>query len=662
MSAATAYDRLLDALHEHGSRVRANGVSATAQCPAHDDRNPSLSVRPIEGSVLLHCHAGCRVDDILAGLKLGARDLYDEPAGARYNYTDPAGKVLRTVHRSPQKAFRQSGDTTGTPPLYRLPAVAQARQDGTTVYVVEGEKDVHALESVGAVATCSPMGASNAGRADWTPLTGAHVVLMPDRDQAGQRYASDVLAALDGKAASVRVALPKVGKDAADHVAAGYGLEELEPVEVETPTPTGPVTVTLSSVMPELVTWVWPGRLPGGKISVLDGDPSVGKSTMAVDWAARVSTGTPWPDGSPCVAGDVLVMSAEDGLADTIRPRLDAAGGDADRVHSLRAIHFRDDDGNLRERAITLADTDVIEQAVRRHHARLVIVDVLMAYLPTGTDSHKDQDIRTVLARVAAVAEDTGCCVLLLRHMNKTSGGNVLYRGGGSIGIVGAARAAYVAAPDPDDDTGTKRVLACTKNNLAPMPASLAYQLTPASNGTASVSWQGETATSAATLLSVLSSSDERTERDEAVEWLLAYLEHHGGTVKRAEAIRDAKRDGIAQRTLERARDRAGIRSERAGFGQGADWTTEATVLPFAPQSRHSRQAPEAGATGANGGATVAGPTPEADPTGDTQPDVGTCSRCQQPRARLDGFDRRGRPACTDCSETTAPTKMKGHT
>ncbi len=381
-----------------------------------------------------------------------------------------------------------------------------------------------------------------------------------------------------------------------------------QPVEVETPTPTGPVTVTLSSVMPELVTWVWPGRLPGGKISVLDGDPSVGKSTMAVDWAARVSTGTPWPDGSPCVAGDVLVMSAEDGLADTIRPRLDAAGGDADRVHSLRAIHFRDDDGNLRERAITLADTDAIEQAVRRHHARLVIVDVLMAYLPTGTDSHKDQDIRTVLARVATIAEDTGCCVLLLRHMNKTSGGNVLYRGGGSIGIVGAARAAYVAAPDPDDETGTKRVLACTKNNLAPMPASLAYQLTPANNGTASVTWQGETTTSAATLLSVLSSSDERTERDEAVEWLLAYLEHHGGTVKRAEAIRDAKRDGIAQRTLERARDGAGVRSERAGFGQGADWTTEATVLPFAPQSRHSRQALEAGATGANGGATVKRP------------------------------------------------------
>jgi len=136
------------------------------------------------------------------------------------------------VHRSPQKDFRQSGDTKGTAPLYRLSAVTQAVQDGTTVYVCEGEKDVHAVESLGAVATTSPMGASNAHRADWSPLHGAHVVLVPDRDQAGKRYASDVLALLDGLAASVRVALPKAGKDAADHVAAGHGLEELVPVEL----------------------------------------------------------------------------------------------------------------------------------------------------------------------------------------------------------------------------------------------------------------------------------------------------------------------------------------------------------------------------------------------------------------------------------------------
>lgn len=229
---SAAYDRLLDALGEHGSIVRANGTSAMVQCPAHDDRNPSLSVRRIEGSVLLHCHSGCHTDDVLAALGLTKTDLYDNPAGARYDYRDAAGKVLRTVHRSPQKDFRQSGDTKGRAPLYRLSVVTQAVQDGTTVYVCEGEKDVHAVESLGAVATTSPMGAGNAHRADWTPLAGAHVVLVPDRDDGGKRYASDVLALLDGKAASARVALPRVGNDAADHVAAGYGLEELEPAEL----------------------------------------------------------------------------------------------------------------------------------------------------------------------------------------------------------------------------------------------------------------------------------------------------------------------------------------------------------------------------------------------------------------------------------------------
>lgn len=205
--------------------MKANGVSATAQCPAHDDRDPSLSVRKIEESVLLHCHAGCQADDVLTALRLTARDLYDEPRGATYHYDDG-----RLVHRSPEKQFRQSGNTKGGA-LYRRSKVTAAVAAGQTIYVLEGEKDVHALEGVGAVACCSPMGASNAHKADWTPLHGAHVVVVPDRDDAGQRYASDVLAALDGKTESIRVALPAVGKDAADHIAAGHGLDELVPVE-----------------------------------------------------------------------------------------------------------------------------------------------------------------------------------------------------------------------------------------------------------------------------------------------------------------------------------------------------------------------------------------------------------------------------------------------
>ena len=110
---STSYDRLLED-HRHGSKVRSNGTTATAQCPAHEDRNPSLSLRSIDGSVLLYCHAGCATDDVLAALNLQPSDLYDDPQGAAYRYDDG-----RTVRRAPDKTFWQIGNTTGTPVLYR---------------------------------------------------------------------------------------------------------------------------------------------------------------------------------------------------------------------------------------------------------------------------------------------------------------------------------------------------------------------------------------------------------------------------------------------------------------------------------------------------------------------------------------------------------------
>lgn len=336
----------------------------------------------------------------------------------------------------------------------------------------------------------------------------------------------------------------------------------------------GAVTVRLCDVTPERVRWLWPDRLPAAKLIVLDGDPAVGKSTLSIDIGAHVSTGTPWPDGEPCPAGSVLVLSAEDGLADTIRPRLDAAGGDPARVYALTAISGTDSEGTQRQRPVTLADVDAITAAVNESGALLVIVDVLMAYLPTGTDSHRDQDIRTVLSRIAAMAEATGATVLLLRHLNKASGGSPLYRGGGSIGIVGACRAAFLAAHDPDDDT--RRVLACTKSNLAAEPPALGYRLVDsAENHCARVEWLGVHTATAADLLRHDGDDDERTERDEAVDWLICYLTDQGSEAKAGDAIKAAARDGIARTTLTRARTRAGVQSTKAGFGGGWVWTLD---------------------------------------------------------------------------------------
>ncbi len=234
----------------------------------------------------------------------------------------------------------------------------------------------------------------------------------------------------------------------------------------------------------------------------------------------RVTLGKPWPDGTPCPDGDVLVLSAEDGLSDTVRPRMDAAGGDPDRVTSLTEVSYTDEHGHDYKRSITLADIGVIEQGITQLGAKLVVVDVLMAFLPGKVDSHRDQDIRTVLSALSAMTERTGCCLLLLRHLNKGAGGNPLYRGGGSIGIVGAARAALLAAHDPDDEGHT----ASLRSRRAISPRCRRRSATSPDDGCARVQWLGATTHQAGDLLGRVGDDEDRTERDEAADWLTDYL------------------------------------------------------------------------------------------------------------------------------------------
>ena len=339
----------------------------------------------------------------------------------------------------------------------------------------------------------------------------------------------------------------------------------------------GPQVVRLADVAPERVTWLWDGYLPIGKLVVLDGDPGVGKSMLTVDLAARVSTGSPMPDGTAPVKGAVLILSAEDGLADTIRPRLDAADGDPGQVITITGIAAIGEDGTPYSRPVTLpGDLPHVESVIREHGVVLVVVDVLMAYLSGAVNSHHDQDVRRALHPVAAVAARCGCCVIVLRHLNKASGTHAMYRGGGSIGIVGAARAGFVVGLDPADDTGIRRVLALVKCNLGPEPPALAYRLVSDDlHGCARVAWDGVSETGAAGLLAEPGGPEERSERDEAAAWLTGYLTDNGGEARAADVFKAARKDGHAERTLKRARTRAGVTSRRAGFGGGSVWALD---------------------------------------------------------------------------------------
>jgi len=349
-------------------------------------------------------------------------------------------------------------------------------------------------------------------------------------------------------------------------------IEELQPEEIGK---------LLSGVEPEEVSWLWPSWLALGKLALVDGDPGLGKSAMTLDLAARVSSGKPFPDGAECESSGagVVLLSAEDGLADTIRPRLDAAGADTTKILALATVP--DEDGHDRLLSIP-EDLALIEKGIRRVGARLVVVDPLMAFFSGDTDSHKDQGVRRALAPLAGLAERTGAAVLVIRHLNKAAANNPLYRGGGSIGIIGAARMAFVVGKDPQDEN--RRVLASTKNNLAMPPASLMFGLEEAERGSVCVNWLGQSDVSAKDILATPQDQEHADARSEAVEFLNDVLAD--GPMPAKQVVEEADDAGIAEKTLRRAKKLLDVmvyRESATGEGRGSGrWMWKLPIVELA--------------------------------------------------------------------------------
>jgi hypothetical protein len=309
------------------------------------------------------------------------------------------------------------------------------------------------------------------------------------------------------------------------------------------------------------VEWLWPGRLPLGKVVLLEGDPDVGKSTIAAEITARVSAGRSMPDGvTGRGASSVLWLSGEDGISDTLRPRLEAAGAALDRVFVLRAVEREKRDGTI-ESAIPLIPDDLylIEQAVADCAVSLLVIDVLNVFLSPRINSWSDHDVRRALQPLNAMAERTGTCVLALRHLKKGAESKALYKGGGSIGIIGAARAALLLAMDPDDPSGKRRVLATTKSNLATKPAALALTLeSDETFGCALVRWHGAVRFTADDLVAGKRSSSAVAVAEEFLRGLLSESERLTNEVKVA-----ADEAGVSWAAVRRAKGRLGVEARK---------------------------------------------------------------------------------------------------
>ena len=327
----------------------------------------------------------------------------------------------------------------------------------------------------------------------------------------------------------------------------------------------GPWAVRAASMIPrETVEWVWPGRIPAGKLAVIEGDPATAKSTMTLDLAARVTRGSTWPDGAAGGSpASVLLLSAEDGWGDTIRPRLEAAGADLDRCICVAAREVDGEHGPILRPVVIPEDIGWIARLIEESAAAMVIVDVLAAYLSDRIDSHKDQSVRRLLALLALAATRTGAAVILIRHHNKTPGGPAMYRGGGSIGIIGAARAAYTVIRDPDDCD--HRLMATVKSNLSTEAPTWGYSLVDVPElGVARVDWDTESDRRSA---SELLAGTQSSALGEAVAWLNTWCAEHPGPTRSAELLAAAEDAGIAAATLHRARKQVGLQTHRTADG-----------------------------------------------------------------------------------------------
>jgi hypothetical protein len=232
-----------------------------------------------------------------------------------------------------------------------------------------------------------------------------------------------------------------------------------------TPPPTSLPLRRVSEVQPREIAWLWPGRLPLGKPALLEGDPDLGKSLITLDLCARLSSGAAFADGSPSPGpATAIILNGEDNAEDTIRPRLQAMGADLDRVYIPEAGEHA---GSL---LWLPTHTDKLEKSLAETQARLVVIDPLVAFLDAHVNLSNDASVRRALSKLAGLAEQHACAMLLVRHLNKRAGLRSLYRGSGSIGLVGLSRSGWLVARDPEDSQ--RRVLAQVKNNLgAPQPS-----------------------------------------------------------------------------------------------------------------------------------------------------------------------------------------------
>ena len=299
--------------------------------------------------------------------------------------------------------------------------------------------------------------------------------------------------------------------------------------------------INMKDVEVESIEWLFYPFIPYGKITIIQGDPGEGKTTLVLQIIASLTKGTSVLDDKETEPINVIYQTAEDGLADTIKPRLLKANADCSRVLVID------------DRDIPLTMLDVrLEQAIAETKARLVVLDPIQGFLGTGVDMHRANEIRPVMKHISELAEKYKCAIILIGHMNKCSMGKSAYRGLGSIDFQAAARSVLIVGRIKDEPE--VRVVCQTKNSLAPEAKSIAFRLSE-ENG---FEWIGEYDVAVDDLLSGTAKGTKKQTAMDFLETILA-----GGQMQQTAIMQLAEEKGISQKTLRNAKEALDIKSIR---------------------------------------------------------------------------------------------------
>lgn len=495
-----------------------------------------------------------------------------------YDYCDEHGEVLfQVVRHANPKTFRQrapdgrGGWTWSVKGVrqvpYCLPEIL-ARPDDP-VMVVEGEKDADRLRSLGMLATCNAGGAGKWRESHAEPLRGRRVYVLPDNDEAGERHAEDVARSLSGARIVRLPGLPPKG-DVSDWINAGHTADELralcESAPITQADPGGVTLLCAAGITSRPIRWLWRYWLARGKFHVLAGAPGTGKTTIALSIAAAITRGSILPDGTIPDLGNVLLWSGEDDPADTLVPRLLAAGADLARVHIVGDVG-RGENARPFDPARDLAALE--RQAAMIGDVALLIADPVVSAV--SGDSHKNTEVRRALQPMVHLATRLDCAVLGISHFSKgTSGRDPVERVTGSIAFGALARLVLVTAKGEDD----ARLLARAKSNIGPDGGGFAYsleQVEVSEMETSRVAWGAPLEGSARELLAGFEETEEgATSADEAEGWLREILAP--GPMVAGEVLKHARAAGLQDKALRVARERMGIKPQRRGFGAEGGW------------------------------------------------------------------------------------------